>query len=86
MPAVPSEDLAIDRKARMKIPFEEVEARRVEERVLRDVCGVAQHGRQALRRARGEVLADDHQAHAGGSQVLLSAGVDQPELLRLEGP
>lgn len=33
MQAIPSEDLTIDRKSRMKIPFEEVEARRVEERV-----------------------------------------------------
>jgi glutamate synthase (NADPH/NADH) small chain len=33
MQAIPSEDLTIDRKSRMKIPFEEVEARLVEERV-----------------------------------------------------
>ena len=58
---------------------------RVVERIVLRVRLVVQDRRDAVLALLQDVLADDHRDHAGRADVLLCAGVDEPERLRVEG-
>ena len=60
--------------------------RRVVEGVLLGLRPVLEHRRQRLGGAFEQVLADDDQRDARGTEVLLRAGVDEAELGDVEGP
>src|SRR5215471_3327919 len=60
-----------------QIPTECV--RRVEQRSLRSMLGIAEDLRQCRWAARQQVVADDHDDEPGGTDVLLGAGVDDAE-------